>query len=102
MVAIGAVVDDRKQGDFALGIDESYYLVIGGGVDSLYFLLQSVFFENFHLIFKNVLVVLFEEFFIGKIDAKLFEGVLIKVFEPKYIQEVNGPIRVLILFVGDV
>lgn len=59
-------------------------------MDILYFLLKPIFFENNHLVFKDVPVVLFQQLLVGKIDAKLLKGVVSKIFKAKDIQEVDG------------
>ncbi len=53
--------------------------------------------QNFDFLLENVPVVKIEQFFIGKVYTNLFKAVLLKVFKPKNIQNVNGLGQVALL-----
>jgi hypothetical protein len=53
--------------------------------------------QNFDFLLEDVPVVKIEQFFIGKVDTNLFKAVLLKVFKPKNIQNVNGLRQVALL-----
>jgi hypothetical protein len=82
----GHVVDDRKQGHLAT--DEGDERLVGWRDQSHHLFLQPVLLKDFHLFLEHIMIVQPKQAFVGVIDAKLLETVVIKVLEPEYIQ--NG------------
>lgn len=82
------IVDDRKKGEFPW--EKSDDIIICWRIDILYFLLKTIFSKDNHLVFKDISVVLFQQLFVGKIDAKLLKGVVSEILKPKDIKKVDG------------
>ncbi len=62
--------------------------LVGWRDQTHHLLLQPIFFKDLHLFLEHIMIVQPKQAFVGVIDAKLLETVVIKVLEPEYIQ--NG------------
>jgi hypothetical protein len=85
----GVVVYDGKQRQFSR--KQSNDVVVCRWVYARNFPLEAVLAKNHHLVLENVTIVLLQQFFIGKIDAKLLEGILSKVLETEDVEQVDRP-----------
>lgn len=84
----GEVVDDGEEGELAGNdVDDG---VIGGGNDRSDLMGESIFLEDLHLSLEDILVVQLEQFFVGEIDAELFETVVIEVLKAEDVEDVDG------------
>lgn len=84
----GVIVDDRKKWKFSW--EKRDDVVICWWINILNFLLKAIFFKDNHLIFKDISVVLFQQLFVGEIDAKLLERIVSEILKTKDIEQVDG------------
>lgn len=81
----GHIVYYREEGEFSTNKSDERLIRGSSQADNLFF--KSVFFEDSHLVLKNVMIVESKEPFIGKVDAKLFEAIVVKILKAKDIQD---------------
>jgi len=89
LLVLSVVVDNGKDGD-TCAVHHGDDGVVGGGFDGLDVFREAIFHEEFHFAFENVLVVKAEEFFVGEVDAELFEAVVFEVLKSEDIENVDG------------
>lgn len=77
------IINDGKQGHFVT--EETYDEIVCGRIYVLNLFLKSVFFQNYHLVLKNIPIVLFQQFFVGEVDTQLLQRVISKIFKSKNI-----------------
>lgn len=81
------VINERKEGKLAR--KQRNHIIICGRTDVFDFFLEAIFFQDHHLIFEHIFIVLFKQLFVRKVYAKLFQGIIPEVLKPENIQEVD-------------
>jgi hypothetical protein len=58
-------------------------------VDVFDFFFEAVLLKDYHLVFEDIAIVLFQQPFVSEVDAKLFERVVSEVFKAENIEQID-------------